>query len=106
MRRDLFVLGSSLGGVHALRQLMPQLPADFEGCLFITQHTGRTGGSLDQVLGRVAKLPVRYGSDGERFESGTIYIAPPDRHLLVEAKVLRTVRGPRENGVRPAVDPL
>jgi len=103
--RDLFAIGASLGGVEALRRVVAQLPADFAASVFVVQHTA-AGGRLDEVLGRLSKLPVRYAMDGERFEPGTIHLARADRHLLVEGKQLRTVRGPRENGVRPAIDPL
>lgn len=103
--RDIFAIGSSLGGVEALRRLVAQLPADFGGTLFVVQHTAADGG-LDAVLSRVSQLPVRYAEDGERFERGTIHLAPPERHLIVDGKALFTVRGPRENGVRPAIDPL
>jgi two-component system chemotaxis response regulator CheB len=38
--------------------------------------------------------------------SGRIYVAPNDRHLLIERGQVCVVRGPRENGHRPAIDPL
>jgi two-component system chemotaxis response regulator CheB len=103
--RDLFVIGSSLGGVEALLRLLSDLPADLDATLFIAQHTSPRI-KLERVLARRARLPVRLAVDGDAFDRGTIYVAPPDRHLLVEAKTTRVVRGPRENGVRPAIDPL
>jgi two-component system chemotaxis response regulator CheB len=51
-------------------------------------------------------MPAAYGKDGEPLESGRIYVAPPDRHLLVEGGRICLGIGPRENGSRPAVDPL
>jgi two-component system chemotaxis response regulator CheB len=107
-KRNLVAIGASLGGVEALRQLLGQLPGDLEASLFIVQHTAPSarGGSLDSALVPVTRLPVHYAKDGERFEPGHVYLAPPDRHLLLEAKKLRVVRGPRENAVRPAIDPL
>jgi len=44
--------------------------------------------------------------DGERIRQGRIYVAPPDRHLIIEPGVVRVTRGPRENRFRPAIDPL
>jgi two-component system chemotaxis response regulator CheB len=51
-------------------------------------------------------MPAAYGVDGESIEPRRIYIAPPDHHLLIDDGLIRLGRGPRENGSRPAVDPL
>src|SRR5262249_6619608 len=68
----------------------------------------RTGtpSALPQVLARAGPLPAGHARDGEPLERGRIYVAPPDRHLLVRDGRLRLSAGPRENGHRPAVDPL
>jgi two-component system chemotaxis response regulator CheB len=58
------------------------------------------------VLERATRLRVRTPEDGERFELGSVYVAPADRHMLIHAKAIQLVRGPRENGTRPAIDPL
>ena len=104
--RDIVVIGSSLGGVEALMRLLAGLPANLDAAIFIVQHSSPRQSHLDRVLARRAKLTVRHAHDGEIFERSTIYLAPPDRHLLLDAKTTRVVRGPRENGVRPAIDPL
>ena len=44
--------------------------------------------------------------EGQRFERGSVYVAPPDLHLIVGHDHLHVRRGPRENGSRPAIDPL
>ena len=51
-------------------------------------------------------MPVVHARDRQRLEAGTIYVAPPDRHLIVEPGCLRVTGGPRENRFRPAIDPL
>jgi two-component system chemotaxis response regulator CheB len=51
-------------------------------------------------------LPANAAVDGEPIERGRIYVAPPDHHLLVGEERLLVTRGPRENGHRPAVDPM
>lgn len=61
---------------------------------------------LPAILSRAGRLPATHAQDGEPIESGRIYVAPPDRHLLVDEGVLRLSQEPRENGHRPAVDPL
>jgi two-component system chemotaxis response regulator CheB len=57
-------------------------------------------------LEKSAALPVRYAHDREPIELGTVYVAPPDRHLLIKPGEVRVVRGPKENNFRPALDPL
>ena len=61
---------------------------------------------LPKILARNAQVPVAHARDGEPIELGRVYVAPPDRHLLVHQDHVRVVRGPRENNHRPAVDPL
>ena len=61
---------------------------------------------LPAILTRNGALPARHPRDGEAIERGVIYVAPPDRHLMIERGCVRLVRGPSENGTRPAVDPL
>ena len=61
---------------------------------------------LPQVLGRRSALPVQHAADEAGLEPGRVYVAPADRHVIVGKRRLRVVRGPRENGFRPAVDPL
>jgi two-component system, chemotaxis family, protein-glutamate methylesterase/glutaminase len=59
------------------------------------------------ILTRAGWLPARYARDGEKFEQGTIYVASPDHHLLLTpGERVLVVRGPRENRMRPAIDPL
>jgi two-component system chemotaxis response regulator CheB len=61
---------------------------------------------LRSLLSWSTKLPVRLACDGDQLENGTLYIAPPDQHLILKEDYLRLTRGPRENQWRPAVDVL
>ena len=97
---------SVLGGLEALMHILGKLPADLDASLFLVQHTGPRRGALDRILARRAKLAVLPARDGANFERSTVYVAQPDRHLLLESKTMRVVRGPRENLARPAIDPL
>ncbi len=104
---DIVVIGASAGGVEALSQLARRLPADFPGAIFVVLHVPAHSPSLlPRIIERNGKLPARHASDGEAIEPGRISIAPPDQHLLLEDGRARLIRGPRENGHRPAVDPL
>jgi two-component system chemotaxis response regulator CheB len=105
--RNIIVVGASAGGVEALRQLVHSLPDRLDGSMFVTVHFPSHGTSvLPRILRRAGHMPVLHPSDGERIVAGRIYVAPPDFHLLVERKRICLVRGPRENGHRPAIDPM
>lgn len=104
--RDLVVIGASAGGLQALFTILGALPSALPAAVVVVVHTRSTGGVLPQVLGRRSALPVEAAADGVDLEPGQVYVAPTDRHVLVGRKGLRVVRGPRENGFRPAVDPL
>jgi two-component system chemotaxis response regulator CheB len=105
--RDIVVIGTSAGGVEALRALLGRLPADFPGSVFVVMHTAPDSpGVLAQILDRAGPLPVANASNHERIRPGRVYVAPPDMHMLLEPGVVRLTRGPKENRFRPAVDPL
>ena len=104
--RDIVVVGASAGGVEALRTLVAGLPEDFPAAMFVVLHVPPTSSVLPAILTRAGRLPAAHARDGDRIESGQIYVAPPDYHLLLEEEVMRLERGPRENGHRPAIDPL
>ncbi|MBV9209019.1 MAG: chemotaxis protein CheB [Acidobacteria bacterium] len=107
MPKDIIVIGASAGGIEALRVLVAALPEDLPASVFVVLHTSpESPGMLAGILDRFGKIPAVTAHDGERIRPGRIYVAPPDRHLLVEPGVVRTTRGPKENRFRPAVDPL
>jgi two-component system, chemotaxis family, protein-glutamate methylesterase/glutaminase len=106
-RRDIVVLGASAGGLEALTHVVRALPADLPASLFVVLHTPPDGaGLLPQILTRTGPLTAAYARDGEPIVPGRIYVAPLDRHLLVKSTGLRAIKGAKENGFRPAVDPL
>src|SRR5215212_1547959 len=107
MAKDIIVVGASAGGIEALRALAGGLPADLPASLFIVLHTSpESPAMLADILDRSGSLPALSPKDGDRIRPGTIYVAPPDRHLLIEPNLMRVTRGPKENRFRPAVDPL
>ncbi len=105
--QSLVVIGASAGGVQALIELVSELPASFAAAVFVVVHTPANHRSLlPKVLNVHSRLPAVHASDGETILPGHIYVAPPDRHLLVEQGVMRLTHGPKENHSRPAADPL
>jgi two-component system chemotaxis response regulator CheB len=105
--RDIVVIGGSAGSGRPLQQLVSDLSEDFPASLFIATHVpSESPGYLADVLSRVSPLPVKPAVDGQPIERGCIYVAVPDRHLLVIDGTVRLGHGPRENMTRPAIDPL
>ncbi|MDL5159853.1 chemotaxis protein CheB [Actinomycetospora termitidis] len=100
-------IGASAGGVEALSAVLAGLTRDFTATVLVVLHQADTApGRLADLLDRRCALPVVPARDGEPVESGRVHVAVPGHHLLVEKGVQRVSRGPRENGHRPAIDPL
>jgi two-component system, chemotaxis family, protein-glutamate methylesterase/glutaminase len=105
--RDVVVVAASAGGLQPLRSLLRELPADLPAAVFVVLHVPATGGrTLPYILARAGPLPATAALNGERIKPGRVYVAPPDRHLLAVKDTVRLSRGPRQNGLRPAADPL
>lgn len=103
----IIVIGASAGGVETLMKLGHALPADLKAAVLIVLHTPPTGVSLlPQILSRAGSLPARHARHEEEIESGHIYVALPNHHLLLSRNRLYLSMGPRENGHRPSVDSL
>jgi two-component system, chemotaxis family, protein-glutamate methylesterase/glutaminase len=101
------VIGASAGGVTPLCTVMAGLPAGLPAAVGVVLHVPATGGhALPNILGRAGALPAAAAADGESVRTGRIYVAPPDHHMLIRHDRIRLSRGPRQNGFRPAVDPL
>ena len=103
---SLIVIGASAGGVDALRSLVAGLRRDFAAPILIVLHIGAHRSELPALLSSAGPLPAKHAEDNELMLAGHIYIAPPDRHMIVEGPRLRLTRGPRENWARPAINPL
>jgi len=105
--RAIVTVAASAGGLEPLRTLLAGLPADLPASVLVVLHIPATGGrTLPRILDRAGVLPAAAAVDGEPLRPGRVYVAPPDLHLLVVDGLVRTSRGPRQNGVRPSADPL
>lgn len=106
-RRNIVVIGASAGGVDALRALFASLPADLSASYFVVLHlSAQYPSQLDRILQAVTPMPVRFGLDRHPIMPDTVYVACPDRHLMIEGDHLRVTRGPKESRARPSVDVL
>jgi two-component system chemotaxis response regulator CheB len=105
--KGVVVIGSSAGGIEALRRFMSAVPTDLPVAVCVVLHIPATSRSLlAEIIARSTQAPASAAIHDERPEPGHIYVAPPDRHLIVRRDRLELDPGPKENGVRPAVDPL
>jgi two-component system, chemotaxis family, protein-glutamate methylesterase/glutaminase len=105
--RDIVVMGGSAGSIEAMAEILGGLPADFPGSIFVVVHfPGSVRSTLPRILSRAGPLPGRHPRDSDPIEPGHIYVAPPNCHLLLSQGHTRLTRGPKENGHRPALDPL
>lgn len=95
--RDIVVIGASAGGGTALQNLLAALPANLDAAVLIATHLAPNEPSrLPEILQAVSRIPVKAARDNEPLEIGTVYVAVPDHHLLIEQDRVRLSRGPRE----------
>jgi two-component system chemotaxis response regulator CheB len=81
------VIGTSAGGVEALGTLLPALDQRCRAAVLIVVHLPRERPSLlKDLYASRCRLPVREVVDKEPVESGAVYFAPPDYHLLVDCQ--------------------
>jgi two-component system chemotaxis response regulator CheB len=100
-------VGASAGGVDALQEFVGGVDERFSGAVLVVLHLPVSAGSaLDRILARASGARSEPASDGAPIERGALYVARPDHHLVVGDGRLGLLHGPREHGVRPAIDPL
>ena len=106
-RHRVVAIGASAGGVEALSNmfagLTPGLPQSF--LVVLHMPTGLPS-ALPSILDRVGPLPAVSAQHGMVVEPATIYVAVPDRHLLLDGDRLAVTDGPTENRHRPSIDAL
>jgi two-component system chemotaxis response regulator CheB len=102
---DMIVIGSSAGGVTALKELLHSFPKDSPASFFVVQHLSPDSESyLASILNNVTEIPVVVPKDSEPIRQGHIYLAPPDHHMIVEQDRILVRKGPKENRFRPSID--
>ena len=81
---DVIAIAASAGGLTALSEVLSGLPESFPAAIVIVQHLDPRHRSLmADILSRRTALRVTQAQEGDRLTPGTVFIAPPNRHLLV-----------------------
>src|SRR5689334_22453180 len=105
--RGVVAVGASAGGVEALTDFAANLPPDLPYAVLVVLHVPASAPSvLAKILDRHGPLPAVTAQGDTRLEPGTITVAAPDRHLLVDDHRVVLSEGPTENGFRPAINAL
>ena len=105
---DIVALAASAGGLKALTEVLAALPAMFPTAIVVVQHLDPRHRSLmAEIRGRRTAIKVREAVDGERIQAGIAYIAPPDRHLLINTDgSISLTRTEMVHFLRPSADLL
>jgi len=108
---QMLAIGASTGGPDAIASLLQPMSGRLPVPAVITQHIGAGfSAALAQSLSQRCKLPVYEASDGQMLKAGHVYLAPADRHLLVQQRQGRLLilldDGPAENFCKPSVDAM
>ena len=105
--RDIIVIGGSSGATAPLKAILGRFPRDLPASIFVVLHIpSRSTGLLSTIASAAGPLQAIQAEDGMAIERGQVYIAAPDHHMILSDGHIRLGRGPRENMVRPAIDPL
>src|SRR5262245_13197624 len=78
------VVGASTGGIPALCSVIGGLPSDFAYPIAAVVHISRTQSLLPMILARCGPLKASHPKNGETMRPGHVYVAPPDRHMIIE----------------------
>ncbi len=107
MAYELIVIGTSLGGLSALKILLGALPKEFSAAIAVVQHRHRESDpSLGTFLQQFTVLPVHEVEDKERIQPGHVFLAPADYHLLVEYGYFSLSVDEPVSYARPSIDVL
>lgn len=101
-------IAASKGGLNAISQILSTLPSDFPAAIAIVQHLSPNCPSyLAKILKYRTRLRVKNAETGELLRPGTVYVAVPDKHLVVNPSgKLSLSDAARVNFVRPSANVL
>jgi two-component system, chemotaxis family, protein-glutamate methylesterase/glutaminase len=107
VNRDIIMIGASAGGFEAIRSFVSRLPQNLPASVFVTLHTAPAApGLLAELLASAGPLPVISPKNPIKIRPGHVYVSQPNLHLIVKRGFVASKFLPKENGTRPAIDPM
>ncbi|MEH1999864.1 MAG: chemotaxis protein CheB [Nostoc sp.] len=105
---DIVAIAASAGGLTALTKVLSSVPTEFTAAIAIVQHLGPQYRSfMAEILTRRTTLTVKQAEEGDCLTPGTAYVAPPNRHLLVNGDgTLSLSQSELVHFLRPSADLL
>jgi two-component system chemotaxis response regulator CheB len=105
---DLVAIGASWGGLEAIRTILHRLPASLDAAVVIAQHRPADSHptALRDLLGSVTKMKVCEADDKDELRHGSVYIAAPDYHVLIEEGSIALTTDAPVHYARPSIDVL
>lgn len=103
----LIVIGASAGGFKAVVKCLGGFKERDDAVFLVVLHgSPEAPATLAEHLGKLIDMPVSYAENGMKIKGGKVFLACPDRHLLVQGGKLLFTNGPKENLFRPSIDVL
>ncbi|MBW4555315.1 MAG: chemotaxis protein CheB [Trichormus sp. ATA11-4-KO1] len=107
MSFKIVLIGTSLGGLSALKIILGNLPADFLVPIVIVQHRHKNSdNTLEALLQEQTFLPIKEVEDKDKILPGNVYLAPADYHLLIEPGYFALSTDEPVSYARPSIDVL
>lgn len=104
-KREIIVIGGSAGSLEGLKTVLRGLADDLAAAVIVVMHLrAREKSYLAQFVTQASSFPVLTAAEGERIEKRKVYVAVPDRHLIVAKGHLHLSRGPKEGLHRPSIN--
>jgi two-component system, chemotaxis family, protein-glutamate methylesterase/glutaminase len=104
---ELIAIGASTGGPRAVVEVLQALPAGLALPVLLVVHIGACfGASFAEWLDGQTCHSVRFATEGQALGTPGVFLAPPDRHLVVQKRRLHLSDGPERHSCRPSVDVL
>jgi two-component system chemotaxis response regulator CheB len=100
------LIGAAEGGLDPVRHITEALPHTCGAAVAVVFHSGAQPSTVPEILSWHGRLPVAFGAEGTLLEPGHLYVAPPDRHMLLSQIGFHLDSGSKVHDNRPAIDPL